>query len=245
MLNMTTSEDSISTGVKEIAGVLGGGIREDSLLLIEGESKSGKSVLSQHIAYGTLRSNNDAVAYYIVDTSAEDMIAQMNSMSLDVMHDFTTDRLRFYTVGSTNVFEEALKSLQMLTNHIAKLPERFSLVVLDSVSPFMTRIDPTTKIDFLIACKELCTQNRSIILVVNTHIFEGKTLSRAYAISDYYLNLKSKDVILAPGQVDCRSIKILSVTKLGGAERHTGEDVRFEIKPKIGIQILPFVKVRV
>ena len=80
---------------------------------------------------------------------------------------------------------------------------------------------------------------------MDTHVFEEKTLPRACAMSDYYLRLRSKDMVLGTGQVDTREVKILEVTKLGGAERPTQEGIKFEIKPRVGIQILPFVRVRV
>jgi archaellum biogenesis ATPase FlaH len=80
---------------------------------------------------------------------------------------------------------------------------------------------------------------------MDTYVFESKTLLRAYAISDYYLKLKSQDPILDAGQVDTRVIKMLEVTKLGGAERPGGSGLKFEIKPNMGIQILPFVRVRI
>ena len=54
MLGMTTTSDPGTTGVKDIAEALGGGIREQALIIIEGEASTGKSVLSQHIAYGVL-----------------------------------------------------------------------------------------------------------------------------------------------------------------------------------------------
>ena len=101
------------------------------------------------------------------------------------------------------------------------------------------------KIDFLQTCKELCEQGRSIILALDTHVFESKTQMRAYAMSDYYLRLKSQDMMLGKGQIDTRVIKSLDVTKLGGIERWGQESIRFEIKPRIGIQILPFVQIRV
>jgi archaellum biogenesis ATPase FlaH len=108
----------------------------------------------------------------------------------------------------------------------------------------MTRANPVAKVDFLQACKEMCEEERSIVLVMDTHVFERKTLSRAYAMSDYYLRLKSQDMILEKGQIDTRTIKMLEVTKLAGAER-SQEGIKFEIKPVAGIQILPFVQVKV
>ncbi len=82
MLGMVTTENAINTGVKEIAEALGGGIREGSLVFIEGEAKSGKSVLSQYIAWGVLCSRESSVACYTTDGSAEALINQMDSLAL-------------------------------------------------------------------------------------------------------------------------------------------------------------------
>ena len=245
MLGMTTTSDPGTTGVKDIADALGGGINEGSLVLIEGEAKSGKSVIGQHITYGILRSKESAVAYYSTEDNSETLLNKMEAMSLNAKHDLVTDRLRVYRMGSRNVLRDAEKSLKLIINHILELPERFKLVVIDSPTPFMDRVSPVVKIDFLQSCKELCERDRSIVLVMDTHVFEGKTLYRAYAMSDYYLRLRSNDMMLDTGQVDTRVIKILEVTKLGGAERHSGEGIKFEIKPRVGVQILPFVKVKI
>ena len=64
-------------------------------------------------------------------------------------------------------------------------------------------------------------------------------------MSDYYLKLRSQDVILASGQIDTRVIKMLEVSKLAGAERGGQEGIKFEIKPRVGIHILPFMQIKV
>ena len=46
----------ISTGSTEIDKKMGGGIPEGSLILIEGESNAGKSVVSQQLTFGALNS---------------------------------------------------------------------------------------------------------------------------------------------------------------------------------------------
>jgi archaellum biogenesis ATPase FlaH len=245
MLGMTTTSDPGTTGIKDIAEALGGGLRENSLILLEGEQKTGKSVLSQHIAYGVMSSRGSAVTYFTTDFTPEALIDQMDSMSLETRHDVVTDRFRIYKVLPTEVVEEAKKTLRLIINQIASLPSRFKLVVVDSPSIFMTRLEPAFKVDFLQSCKELCDNQKSIVLTLDTHVFESKTLLRAYAISDYYLKLKSQDVMLDVGQVDTRVIKILEVSKLGGAERPNGSILKFEIKPSMGIQILPFVRVKI
>jgi len=156
-----------------------------------------------------------------------------------------TDRFRIYTMGAKNVLRDAEKSLQIILDHIVELPERFKLIIVDSPSPFLSLVSRVMKIDFLQACKELCDEDRSIALALDTHVFESKTLLRAYAMSDYYLRLRSHDVMLDTGQYDTRVIKALEVTKLAGAERWGQEGIKFEIKPKVGIQLLPFVQIKV
>lgn len=245
MLGMTTTNDPGTTGVKDIADALGGGIREGSLVIVEGEAKSGKSVISQHITYGILRSRDSAVAYYSAEDNSERLLQKLSDMALDCKQDLVTDRLRVYKMGSENVLRDPSKFLKYIIKHITALPQRFQLIIIDSVTPFMSKVSPVVKIDFLHSCKELCDEGRSMVLALDSHVFEGKTLYRAYSMSDYYLRLKSNDTILDTGQVDTRIIKILEVTKLGGAERHKSEGIKFEIKPGVGIQILPFVKVRI
>ena len=245
MLGMTTTSDPGKTGVRDIAEALGGGIHEGSLVLLEGESKTGKSVLCQHIAYGVLHSKGSPVAYYSTDYNSETLVAQMESMSLDTRHDLVTDRLRIYKMGAKNVLRDAEKSLQIILDHIVELPERFRLVIVDSPSPFLYLVSRVTKMDFLQACKELCEQSRTITLALDTHVFESKTLLRAYAMSDYYLRLRSHDVMLDTGQYDTRVIKALEVTKLAGAERFGQEGIKFEIKPNVGIHLLPFVQIKI
>jgi archaellum biogenesis ATPase FlaH len=245
MLGMTTTSDPGTTGIKDIADALGGGLRENSLILLEGEPKTGKSVLSQHIAFGVMSSSGSAVTYFTTDYTPEALIDQMDSMSLETRHDVVTDRFRIYKVVPTEVVSEAERTLKLIVNQIASLTSRFKLVVVDSPSVFMTRLNPAVKVDFLQSCKELCENERSIVLTLDTHVFERKTLLRAYAISDYYLKLKSHDAMLDVGQVDTRVIKTLEVSKLGGAERPGQSGFKFEIKPHVGIQILPFVRVRI
>jgi flagellar protein FlaH len=244
MLGMTTTMEAVTTGVREIAEALGGGIHECSLMLIEGESKTGKSVLSQYIAYGVQCAKNCSVVYYTTDKS-DSLIANMDSMCLYVRHGRMTDRFRIYEMEGCYGYKSALETLGRQIIHMSQLPGRFKLVIVDSISPLMVHLKPVHKIDFLQSCKEICEKGRSMILTLDSHAFDKKTLARAHSMSDYYLKLTSQDMVLAPGQVDTRIIKVLDVTKLHGATRHDGPNLKFEIKPNVGIQILPLIKVRV
>jgi archaellum biogenesis ATPase FlaH len=245
MLAMTTTSDPGTSGIKDIAEALGGGFKEGSVVFIEGEAKTGKSVLCQHIAFGVLNTKGSSVAYYSSEYNTDGLTMQMSSMSLHPSEDLAADRFRVFKIYSKTVMREPQKSLKLIIMHIQGLPPRFKLVVIDSPSVYLYKVNPTVKMDFLQSCKELCEKDRTIVLAIDSHAIEKKSRYRAYAMSDYYLKLKTRDAILETGQIDRRVIKILEVSKLGGAERWGGEGIRFEIKPGIGIQILPFVRIRV
>jgi archaellum biogenesis ATPase FlaH len=245
MLGMTPAGNRSMNGVSDIAEAVGGGIREGSLVIVEGGPETGKSVMCQHIAYGVLQSRSCAVAYYSTEHGAEALSEQIESMGMDVRHDLVNDRLRIYKMGSTDVLRDAQKALQLIIDHVREMPPRFKLVVIDTPSPFMSRVDTIVKLEFLHSCKELCEPDRSLIVALGSHVFEEKSLSRAVSVSDYFLKLKSQEVVIAGGHIDKRIIKVLEVTKLAGAERRWPTGLQFEIRPGVGIQMLPFIQVKI
>lgn len=240
MVGIKHGVESVLIGVREIDKELGGGIPTGSLVFIEGHSKTGKSVLGQYLAYGALRSTCNSVAYYITDTSAKSLIAQMHSLSLYTLDDFLCDFLRVYPLYYLSGSKGARESLWSIIEHLSRLPERFKLAVVDSTTLPMTHIDPSTVLDFLQDCKELCDQGRSIVLLADSHAFKKGVLSRAYTLCDTYIRLRSEYQRLNPEQMLNRTIGILEVTKLHGIECRDREGIKFEIEPKIGIRILPF-----
>jgi archaellum biogenesis ATPase FlaH len=245
MLSMTTTNDPGTSGFRDIAETLGGGLKENSFMMIEGEARTGKSVLCQHIAFGVLSHQGSPVAYYSSEHHAETLAAQMKTMSLDVDKDLASGQLKVFKIYARSVVREPQKSLKLIVKHIQGLPPQYRLVIIDSPSVYLDKVLPITKVDFLQSCKELCAQERTMVLAFNSHSFERKTLLRAYSMSDYYLRLKNQDVMLDRGQVDKRIIKMIEVTKIAGAERWGGDGMKFEIKPGIGIQIMPFVRIKI
>ena len=64
MLNVTTNKDAVSTGNREVAEMVGGSILPGSMVVVNGESKSGKSIFCQHLAYNAMFSTDTSVAHY-------------------------------------------------------------------------------------------------------------------------------------------------------------------------------------
>jgi len=83
-------KDVIVTGTRDLDEKLGGGIPIGSLCLVEGHSDAGKSVISQHLAYGALTCTETLVVYYTMENTVRTLIAQMDSLSLYTLDYFLT-----------------------------------------------------------------------------------------------------------------------------------------------------------
>jgi flagellar protein FlaH len=224
------------TGSQELDRKLGGGISLGSLSLIEGHSDAGKSVLTQHLAYGCL-SSGIKVAYYTAENSVRSLISQMGSLGMDVTDYFLIDRLRIYPISPVAEAPEPEAVARLLLEHVERLPEEFSCAMVDSVTNLIVRSSDAHVVDFFSRCKRLCDNGRTILLVAHSHAFSEMLLIRARSLCDAHLRLRLEEV----GE---RLMKVLEVAKIKGAQKTTGNIVTFDVEPGLGIQIIPVSKVR-
>ena len=238
MLNVTTNKEVISTGIKEISEQLDGGIRPGSLVFLEGQSETGKSVFAQHLAHGALSSGDNLVAYYTTEHSVRSLIAQMDSLSLQVKDHFLADRLRIYPLIFRGSMHDGKKPFFVLTHHFSRIPKQFKLIIVDSITIVVAHSDPVSIIDFFSRCKELCDHGRSIVVVSHSYAFEEDMLSRTRSLCDARFRLRLE-------QMGDRMVKLMEVLKVRGADRPTGDVVSFDIEPKVGMRIIPLAKARV
>ena len=176
---VTTRETSqiISTGSTEIDKKLGGGVPFGSLLLLEGQSDAGKSVLCQHFTHGALTARI-SMSYYTTENTVKSLVSQMSSLNLDITDFFLCDRLRLYPLEVTSVEDsDSRAGFRALLDHIDSLPLRFKLAVIDSLTGLVAQSDDHAIIDFFASCKRLCDEGRTIIAVVHSYAFEDKMLS--------------------------------------------------------------------
>lgn len=238
---MTTEDDRkdvIITGTRDLDEKLGGGIPIGSLCLIEGHSAAGKSVISQHLAYGALTCTETCVVYYTTENTVRTLIAQMDSLSLYTLDYFLTDRFRIYPLTWRTDLQDMDRPFHLLIEHFSSLPEKFKLLVVDSMTLLVAHSTSVSILDFFSACKTLCVEGRSIILVAHSYSFDEEVLTRTRSLCDAHLRLKLE-------AVGDRLVKTLEVLKVRGADRPTGDVVSFEIEPKIGMRPIPLAKARV
>ena len=226
----------VSTGNSEIDKKLGGGIPLGSMTLIEGESDSGKSVLNQQMIWGSLYSAF-SVVLYTTENTVKSFIRQMTSLSLEVTDFLLLGKLKIFPITASKLKLTPNQVLTMLLDHLART-DGVDLVVVDSLTTFITHTSIEDTMSYFESCKELCDQGLSVINVVNSYAFNEAGLARDRSISDAHLRLRTHQL----GDI---IIKVLEVAKVRGAELSTGNIVSFDVEPMLGMKIIPVSKVNV
>ena len=227
---------TITTGSTEIDKKLGGGIPVGSLVLLEGQSDAGKSVLSQHFSHSTL-TNKLSVACYTTENTVKSLMSQMNSLNLDVTDYFLCDRLRIYPVEMTAEGADTGESFDALKKHFESLPPRFELIIFDSLTGMVAHADDRGIIDFFAGCKKLCDQGRTIVTIVHSYAFADQMLIRVRSLCDAHLVMKID-------QLGERLVKTMEVAKVRNADQSTGNVISFDVEPGIGMKIIPISKAK-
>jgi len=225
----------ISTGSGELDKKMGGGIPLSSLTLIEGMSGAGKSTLAQHLLWGGVTAGGNSVLY-TTENTVKSLVRQMESLGMDIRDYFLMDIMRIYPL-ETNAFEgDSVKAFKFLVDHIERL-DKYSLVVLDSLSTFLTRSTEDDILQFFSRCKSICDSGRALVCTAHSHAFEERILTRVRSVCDAHLR-----VLVEPGASEL--VKTMEIAKVRGAELATGSIISFSIEPGIGMRIIPISKAR-
>lgn len=233
MTTKTRTITNISTGNSEIDKKLGGGIPQGSLTLIEGQPDSGKSVLTQQMLWGTLGSGHKA-ALFTTENTARSLIKQMQSLNLDVVDYYLLNHLRIHPMKAVKAGEDPKLVLEMLRDEVGKEAD---LVMIDSLTSFLSRTSSEESIAFFEDLKSLCNGVRTIVGVVHSYAFTENVLVRISSMCDAHLRLRIETM-------GAQLVKMLEVAKVRGAERNTGNIISFEVEPNWGMRIIPFSKAR-
>lgn len=223
----------ISSGNVELDSRMGGGLPGGSLVLIEGGSGSGKSVLSQQIMYGALK-DGFRVSLFTSESTVRSIVPQMSSIDMDILDFLLMRRMRVYPVEFSRIGEDATKRLfRAMTKEV-----KSDVIVVDSLTSAMTSdTDPSCILNFFEEAKRLCDTGKTVIVTVHPGGAVANFLDRLRSICDANLVLLSE----ADGQ---RMVKMLKVVKIRGAASVTGSIVGFEVEPGWGMRVIPISKAR-
>ena len=143
--------------------ILGGGIPMSSLTLVEGDSSSGKSVLCQHFAYGSL-SEHHSVAYLTSEHTARSFTLQMASLGLGVSNYIRNEQLLVQPLPRVDPTNHGSVA-PTLPFEVERIPTQHKLVIVDAITDFMSLLDDRAVVEFFSICKWLSNNGRTIILV--------------------------------------------------------------------------------
>ena len=149
----------VKTGNAVIDQSLSGGQPQGSLTLIEGTTSSGKSVVGQHLVYGSLLDGN-SVAYFVSEHSAKGVIPQMESLGLDVSRYLQEGGLRIYPIGELTSRENPERLMNSLAQDIQRLPRKYNVIVVDSLTDLVSYSTDGAVIGFFSFCKGLCNEGK-------------------------------------------------------------------------------------
>lgn len=225
----------ISTGSADLDRSIGGGIPYRTLMLIEGQSGAGKSTLAQQFVWGALTSGENATLY-ITEQTVQNFLRHMTSLGQDVRDYFLMRHLEIVPlfVPSGSIEPEAL--FREIADHM-KSQKDCKVIVVDSLSTFVSEAASQQIYEFFARCKVRCDEGRVIIFTVHVDAFEQSVLTRVRAVCDAHLRVKVE-------KSGSHLLKTLEVAKIRGAELSTGNVSGFEIEPGLGIRIIPLSRAR-
>ena len=225
----------LSTGTEDLDAKIGGGIPYQTLMLIEGESASGKSTLSHQFLWGALESGEKA-ALYTTEQTVQCFNRHMSSLGMDVRDYFLLDHLQIYPVSIPPGSIDPSYLFQELGEHINNQSD-CQVIVFDSLTTFVSGVGEDQIQSFLIQCKTLCDSGKVVICTIHSQAFEAGVMTRFRSICDTYLQLRIQ-------KTGSHLQKTIEVAKVKGAETTTGNISGFDVEPGLGIRIVPILKAR-
>lgn len=228
-------KDVLTSGNAEIDKKMGGGIPANSLTLIEGPNASGKSVLTQQIMWGAAQ-QGFTVASYTTENTAKSLLKQMGSLAFDVSDYFVFGKFRIYPIRVKGTeWLEDVAFLKYIADDLKRKKEE--VIVIDSLSIFVSHSSERDVFDFFTACKNLCDLGKTIMVTLHDYVFSEEMLTRVRSICDAHLSLRMEEM-------GDKLVKTMKVAKIRGAQRTTGNIIAFDIEPGFGFRIIPLSKAK-
>jgi flagellar protein FlaH len=224
----------VTTGNLEIDKKIGGGLPRGSLTFMEGQSDAGKSVLVQQFIWGSLHAGLK-IAIYTSENTTASLLRQMRSLALEVDDFFLIGALDIFPVPNTFSEEVSSRIFNMLLEDLSK--RQSDLIVVDSLTAFVTHASEAQTLDFFSRAKDLCDAGQSLILTMHSYASNEQLLTRLRSICDAHLRLRVEEV-------GTQLVKVLEVSKVRGAAKSTGNIISFDVEPNLGMRIIPIAKAK-
>lgn len=235
-MNTTTNDKTvISSGNMELDSKMGGGLPVGSLVLIEGSSGSGKSVLSQTIMHGALQ-DGFRVSLFTSENTVKSLVSQMESIDLDILDYLLLGKFKAFPMELSHLGDRA--TAEVIQAMKREHERDHNLIVVDSFTAAVVQMTQDQVIlSFFEECKRLCANRVTIMVTLHEHGVQGELITRIRSMCDANLRLQTAQ----DGQ---KLVKTLEVAKIKGAGSSTGAIVGFDVEPGWGMRVIPISKAR-
>ncbi len=224
----------LSTGNEELDNRLGGGLPLPSLIVLEGDSGTGKTVICNQISYG-LTSAGRKVLYVTTENTVKNFLEQ----AINVRYDLTTPYVKgllaivpAHLEGIKWCEEGVNKVVEALTNFLKLRSKKYDCIIVDSVSMLARYLSISNFYNFLTELRVLARDGKLVLITIHPEIVSKEVMKVATSTSDVYLRL-------AHAEIGGRAVKVINVVKIRGAPTLAESAIAFDVDPAFGIKIIP------
>jgi flagellar protein FlaH len=219
-----------------LARKLGGGIPLPSLTFIEGSPTSGKSVLCQHLAYGSLMDGH-GVAYFSSEFTSTGLIKQMDSIGLAAAGFLKEGRIDIFPVQDPDNQEDSGPILGALAQDIGHVSSQSDLIIVDSITRLVSFSTSRNIMEFFSTMQSLCGKGKCVIIVANSYAFDDNLAGRVGDISGTHLKMST-------GKMRSKVLRMVEIVKANDVMLDADNVLSFEVEPGTGIKIIPYSRAK-
>ncbi len=205
---------------------LGGGIPSGSIILIEGDRGTGKSIFCQRLLYGLLR-NDHTGAYISSQYTTPEFINQMESLGYDIIGDLIRHRLLFVSLYPLLVGVSKREKFLLRFLGESRIWEK-EVIIIDSISSILPEEIGESELRLLtIHLKKLSSLGKVVMMTINPEDVDKRTLRVLEEISSMLIRLSVK---VFGGDLKNSA----TIVKYNNARGIFQKIIPFRVEPKVG-----------
>ncbi len=229
----------VKLGIPELDRDLGGGIPTPSLMLVEGDHGSGKTVFVQQIVHAMLKNQSRV---YVISSEARAMeyLSMMESVRLDPYNYYLYGYLKIFPLhvegGRWSKSKSAL-FLMIITKFLESKKHDYDVVVIDSLSVLTMDTPLYEFLTFITKIKNLVAYNKTVVITFHPEFLSEESIMKLRANSDAYFVLENACI----SGID---VKLLRTIKLWGVNGERKSSITLAVSSQIGLRVMPLSGVK-
>ena len=214
----------------ELHEALGGELPAGSIIYVEGESGSGKTLFVERLLYGLLR-NGYTVSYISTEMSIRDFLYEMHSLDYGVVEYLLSGSLLYIPVYPL------IGNMDKKGNFLSKLLDAYKLyssdiILIDTFSFLTSRsLDSTERSGELLSFfKKISAMGKTVLLTSNPEDGNTEIMSLFRASAGIYMVVESK---MLGGSMK----HLVYIKRFMNARKSIEDVISFRVEPNVGMII--------